>query len=70
MAWKLTDVGKRCEPIPGIPWGDMDDAEFAGAEKAIDARFPDQKGALRRSPYFEHIDDKPAKAEPAATEKE
>lgn len=66
MVWKLTDVGKRVEPIPGIPWRNMDDEEFAEAVKEMDSRFPDQKGSLKRSSFFEHVPETPK----GATEKE
>jgi len=57
VTWILTDTGKRCEPIPGVPWRDMSDVEFAEAETEMDARFPEQLGSLRRSPFFEYVAD-------------
>jgi hypothetical protein len=71
--WRLTETGLRVEPIPGIPWRSMTDEEFAAAEAEIDARFPDQPGALRRSPFFyeEKLEStKPPKDEPEGEQKE
>lgn len=31
MTWKLTEWGKTRMPLPGIPWRDMTDEEFATA---------------------------------------
>lgn len=55
MTWKLTEWGKTRMPLPGIPWRDMTDEEFAtacadnpGLEKRgyfDDAREPEPRAA-------------------------
>ena len=62
MAWRLTERGQRCEPIPGVPWRDMTDEEFAAAAAETDAQFPDQPGALAGSGFFEYVKPQPEKA--------
>jgi len=53
--YKLTDEAKNVEPIPGVPWRDMDDAEFKAVSAEYDKQFPDQPGSLKR--WFEHSKD-------------
>lgn len=45
MAWKLTSWGATRMPLPGVPWRDLSDEEFAAAEW----RYPE----LRERGYFE-----------------
>lgn len=47
MTWRLTEWGKTRLPLPGIPWRDMSDAEFAEALVV----YPD----LRSRRYFAHL---------------
>lgn len=61
--YKLTERGQRAEPIHGIPWRDLSDAEFAAATKLQDERFPDDKGSLARSRLFEKVERTPAEPE-------
>ena len=52
MTYRLTAEGQACSPIPGVPWRDLTDDEFAAISAAYDAGFPpDQAGSLRR--FFE-----------------
>lgn len=53
MSWNLTEKGKSVEGIPGIPWRDLTDEEFKAAESFMDSQFPDQKGALKKSGFFQ-----------------
>ena len=57
--WKLTCWAKTRDPLPGVPWRDMTDEEFA----TVEAMFPE--GALRERGYFKHVETTPA---PAAEE--
>lgn len=56
MAWKF--VG-NCEPLPGIGYGPLTDAEFEEKAAAYEAQFPGQEGAVKRSKLYEHVKDKP-----------
>lgn len=58
--YKLTPEANNWEPIPGIPWRDLSDEEYAEVSAEYDARFPDQPGSLKR--WFHHVKDKPAEA--------
>lgn len=51
MTWKLTAWGQTRMPLPGVPWGDMTDEEFATAAE----RYPE----LAERGYFEHDDEAP-----------
>ena len=62
MAWRLTERGQRCEPIPGVPWRDMTDEEFETAAALIAEQFPGQPGALADSGFFEYVKSPPEKA--------
>ena len=33
MTWKLTDYAKTRMPLPGVPWRDLSDDEFAQVER-------------------------------------
>lgn len=58
MVWKLTDKAKDQEPLPGVPWQDMEDEQFREVAKMYAAQgFSDR--ALHNSGFFEHVDDKP-----------
>ena len=53
MSWRLTEWGKTRMPLPGIPWRDMTDEEFAAASSAAPGL--DERG------YFEPVPEtKPA----------
>jgi hypothetical protein len=54
--WKLTAKAEGQEPLPGIPWRDMDEAEFEEVAKqySLDHQFP--KDALHKSGFFEKVD--------------
>jgi hypothetical protein len=52
---KLKDEAKNWEPIAGVPWRDMPDAEFETVSAAYDEQFSDQPRSLAR--WFEHVDD-------------
>lgn len=54
MVWKLTDKAAAAEPLPGVPWRDLDDAEFREVEKAYAERNQFDAHALRKSGFFEH----------------
>jgi len=44
---KLKAASKDLDPIPGVPWRDMEDDEFAAVSAEYDARFsPEQAGSL------------------------
>lgn len=58
MPWTLTDKGRRVEPIAGVPWRDMSDAEFAEAERLLDQQFPGQPKSLRKSGFFAQLKEK------------
>jgi len=51
MTWKLTTYGKTCLGVPGVPWRDLTDEEFAEAEALF------EPGVLRAREYFEHVPD-------------
>lgn len=54
--WKLRAEAERWEPLAGVPWRDMPDAEFAAVSAAYDAGFsPEQAGSLER--WFAHEGD-------------
>ncbi len=55
--WKLTCWAKTRDPLPGVPWRDMTDEEFA----AVEALFPE--GTLRARGYFKHVETPPAAEE-------
>jgi hypothetical protein len=57
--YKLKAEALKWEPIPGIPWRDMEDEEYKAVCAAYDTNFPDQPGSLRR--WFDYVADKPAK---------
>lgn len=52
MTYKLKEEAKAWEPIPGVPWRDMDDAEFDAVCEEYDKQFPDQPRSLER--WFDH----------------
>lgn len=57
MTWKLTEWGKTRMPLPGIPWRDMTDEEFATAcaeMPGLEERgyFEDAAGTLPARPTF------------------
>ena len=50
--YKLKREAANYEPIAGVPWRDLTDAEFAAVSAEYDARFSaDQHGSLAR--WFE-----------------
>ncbi len=51
MTWKLTTYGKTRAGVPGVPWRDLSDEEFAAAEALF------EPGVLRSREYFEHVED-------------
>lgn len=51
MTWKLTTYGKTRAGVPGVPWRDLSDEEFAAAEALF------APGVLRAREYFEHVED-------------
>lgn len=53
MTWKLTTYGKTRAGVPGVPWRDLSDEEFAAAEALF------APGVLRAREYFEHVPDEP-----------
>lgn len=53
MAYKLKEETKQWEPIPGVPWHDLTEAEFQAAQEQYDKQFPDQPGSLHR--WFERV---------------
>lgn len=61
MTWKLTDKAKDQEPIPGVPWRDMDDDEFREVAKDYAERNQFPPRSLHGSGFFEH--DVPDKAD-------
>jgi hypothetical protein len=52
MTWKLKKEGEGMTPIAGVPWRDMEDAEFKAVSDEYDKQFPDQPGSLKK--WFEH----------------
>lgn len=65
--WKLTNEAKAWEPLPGVPWRDMDDNEFRDAAKQYSAQGHPAR-ALHGSGFFEHVEDKPSAAGAAKAE--
>lgn len=53
--WKLKTESKNWQPIPGVPWNDMEDAEFKAVSDEYDKQH-EEKGSLKR--WFEHVKDK------------
>lgn len=75
--WKLTDKADGRDPLPGVPWRDMEDAEFRDVAKAYAALGGWPARTLHKSGYFEHVaggepdpepDDEPEPDAEAATE--
>jgi hypothetical protein len=60
----LTARGKRAEPLHGVPWRDLTDDYFDTAARLMDERFPGDPGSLARSGFFEHVPERPPKAQP------
>jgi hypothetical protein len=52
MTWKLKEDAKQWQSIPGVPWRDMEDAEYKAVSDEYDKQFPDQPGSLKK--WFEH----------------
>lgn len=59
MTYRLKFEARNFEGVPGVPWRDLTDEEFAAASAQIDAQFPDQPGALAR--WFDYVKDKKTK---------
>ena len=58
--WKLTSKAEGWEPLPGVPWRDMEDDEFREAAKMYASTgFPDR--SLHNSGFFEHVEEKAEK---------
>lgn len=63
MVYKLTKKAEGMLPLAGVPWRDMEDAEFADVAKwysesngGKDHGFPPR--VLHDSGFFEHAEDK------------
>ena len=53
MVWKLTKKAEGMEPLPGVPWRDMEDDEFREMAKMYASQgWPDR--SLHTSGFFEH----------------
>lgn len=59
--YKLIDDAKEWEPLPGIPWRDLSDDEFAEVSAEYDKQFPDQPGSLLR--WFHYAGPEPKTSE-------
>lgn len=69
--WKLTsDAAKNWEPLPGIPWRDMDDKEFREVAKSYAADNGFAARALHGSGFFEHVQDEADGRAPADEDEE
>lgn len=55
--WKLTEYGKSRVGLPGVPWQDLTNAEFAAAKRL-------HPGIQERG-YFEHFTEAEAEAKAA-----
>lgn len=55
MTWVLTERAKNIEPIPGIPWRDMPDAEFTKVAKDYAERGGFPPRSLHDSGFWVHI---------------
>lgn len=65
--WKKTKQADAWEPLPGVPWRDMSDAEFRDVAKAYAETNGFPARSLHNSGFFEHVEDVAAKSEaPAA----
>lgn len=60
MTWKLTTKAEGMEPLPGVPWEDIDDARFKALAAEYDAQF--EPGALAKSGFWEHVTEPPKEA--------
>lgn len=59
MGYRLKPEAAAWEPLPGVPWRDMSDVEYAEVAATYDAQFsPEQRGSLAR--FFEHVKEKDA----------
>lgn len=59
--WKLTNKAKGKQPLPGVPWRDMDDDEFKDVAKMYASQgWPDR--ALHNSGFFDHVEEKATKS--------
>jgi hypothetical protein len=68
MTWKLTIKGEASEPLPGVPWQEMSDAEFEAASEDYAAANNCDKNALAESGLFESTTEKKSKPAAAAGE--
>lgn len=58
-------VTDEVEPIAGIGWGPLTDAEFEEAVAIYEALFDDeQKGAVKASGLYKHVPNPPRAAKP------
>lgn len=62
MVWKITKQADEMEPLPGVPWRDMEDSEFKEISAMYSSTgFPSK--SLDHSGFFEHVEDKPKATE-------
>lgn len=55
MVWKLTEKAEGMDPIPGVPWRDMEDEEFREIAKDYAERNQFPPRSLHGSGFFEHV---------------
>lgn len=58
--WRLTAKGRAFEPLPGVPWEEMDEVRFAVVSAEHSRRHGFEAGSLERSGFFELVPELPS----------